>query len=82
MKRMIKSGVRWSGREFTLLIALCIPIVTFAQNCPLCYTQAAGSGSRMIQALRGGIIVLVVPPVLICAGITVMAYKKRNKFNE
>ncbi len=26
--------------------------------------------------------VLVVPPMLICVGITWMAYKKRNQFNE
>ena len=36
----------------------------------------------MIQALRSGILILVFPPMLICIGITVMAYRKRNQFNE
>jgi hypothetical protein len=36
----------------------------------------------MIAALRSGILILAVPPTLICAGITWMAYKKRNQFND
>jgi ABC-type Fe3+ transport system permease subunit len=70
--------VRW----VSLGIALCTPAFTFAQSCALCYTQAAGSGSRMIAALRSGILILAVPPTLFCVGITWMAYKKRNQFNE
>jgi len=36
----------------------------------------------MIQALRSGILILVIPPMLICIGITWMAYKKRNQFSD
>ncbi len=64
------------------IIALLFPVLTFAQNCALCYTQAAGSGSKMIHALRSGILILVIPPMGICIGLTVMAYKKRNQFNN
>jgi hypothetical protein len=70
------------ARLAALGASLLLPSFAFAQNCALCYTQAAGSGSRMIQALRSGILILVIPPMLICAGITWMAYKKRNQFNE
>ena len=70
------------ARYAALALALGTPVLAFAQNCALCYTQAAGSGSRMIAALRSGILILAVPPTLICAGITWMAYKKRNQFNE
>ncbi|MDQ1405360.1 MAG: hypothetical protein QOG55_989 [Acidobacteriaceae bacterium] len=73
------SGIR---RAAVLLIALLTPVVTFAQNCALCYTQAAGSGSRMIHALKSGILILMIPPMCICIGLTVMAYKKRNQFND
>ena len=69
---------RWAA----LGVALFLPALTFAQNCALCYTQAAGSGSRMIAALRSGILALAIPPMLICGGIRWMAYKKRNQFNE
>ena len=79
---------RTSGKQFllfrgaTLLAALLTPALVFAQNCALCYSQAAGSGSRLIQALRSGILILVLPPMLICVGLAVMAYRKRNNFNE
>ncbi|HVI79625.1 MAG TPA: hypothetical protein VM715_15950 [Candidatus Acidoferrum sp.] len=53
-----------------------------AQSCALCYTQAAGAGHRLIQGLRTGILVLIVPPVCMSVGITVLAYKKRNRTNE
>jgi hypothetical protein len=72
----------WLGRWTALAIASLTPGVSFAQNCALCYTQAAASGSRMIQALRSGILILVFPPMLICIAITWMAYKKRNQFND
>ncbi len=52
-----------------------------AQSCALCYTQAAGAGHRFIQGLRTGILVLIVPPMFMSVGITVLAYKKRNRTN-
>jgi len=72
----------WLKRCAAIALALLSPGALFAQGCALCYTQAAGSGSRMIAALRSGILILVVPPMLICIGITWMAYKKRNEFND
>jgi len=71
-----------AARIAALALSLCTPPLAMAQSCALCYTQAAGSGSRMIQALRSGILILVIPPMFICIGITWMAYKKRNQFNE
>jgi hypothetical protein len=71
-----------AARGAALVAALAVPAFTYAQNCSLCYTQAAGSGSRMIAALKSGILILVAPPMLICLGIAWMAYKKRNQFNE
>jgi hypothetical protein len=77
-----KMPVRWLGRMAALTAALCVPVIATAQNCVLCYTQAGGSGPRMIQALRSGIVILVIPPMMICIGITWMAYKKRNECND
>jgi hypothetical protein len=78
MAKKLSFVSRWAA----LGVALFLPAVTLAQNCALCYTQAAGSGSRMIAALRSGILMLAIPPMLICGGITWMAYKKRNQFND
>ena len=54
----------------------------YAQSCALCYTQAAGAGHRFIQGLRTGILVLIVPPMFMSVGITVLAYRKRNRTNN
>jgi hypothetical protein len=61
------------------LILLLAPMPAFAQSCALCYTQAASSGSRMIQALKSGILVLVVPPTLGSIGMIFVVYSKRNQ---
>ena len=53
-----------------------------AQSCALCYTQAAGAGHRFIQGLRTGILVLIIPPMFMSVGITILAYKKRNRTNS
>jgi hypothetical protein len=78
----MKHWTRRVSRLAALAASLVVPTLSWAQGCALCYTQAAGSGSRVIQALKSGILILVVPPMLICLGITWMAYKKRNEFNE
>ena len=54
----------------------------FSQSCALCYTQAASSGSRMIEALRSGILVLIIPPTLMWLVIAAIMYSKRNQFKR
>jgi hypothetical protein len=61
------------------LLMLAAPRPTAAQSCALCYTQAASSGSRMIQALRSGILILIVPPTLLSVGMIFVLYHKRNQ---
>lgn len=61
------------------LIILLAPVPGFAQSCALCYTQAAASGSRMIQALKSGILILVLPPTLGSIGMIFVVYHKRNQ---
>lgn len=71
-------------KKFAVLLAvafaLLVPMTLSAQGCALCYTQAAGSGMRMIAALKSGILVLMFPPMGICVLITWLGYKKRNRF--
>jgi hypothetical protein len=62
------------------LAILLISAPAFSQSCALCYTQAASAGHRMIEALRGGIIVLMIPPACMSVGISVLAYRRRNQF--
>ncbi|MGA7294176.1 MAG: hypothetical protein WBW53_20560 [Terriglobales bacterium] len=65
-----------------LLVIACVSVPAWSQGCALCYTQAAGAGPRMIQALRSGILVLIFPPMGICIGLMVVSYKKRNRFRR
>jgi hypothetical protein len=72
-----------SGLLVALAVAaLAFPALSHAQSCALCYTQAASSGSRIIQALRSGILMLVIPPAFLSVGITWLAYRKRNQFTN
>ena len=77
-------------RNRSQLVVLCIvgfaiffmSLPAFSQSCALCYTQAASAGRRMIEALRSGIIVLMIPPASMSVGISVLAYRKRNQFRD
>src|SRR5712671_5703364 len=64
------------------LIILLAAVPAFAQSCALCYTQAASSGSRMIQALKSGIIILIAPPTFMSLGVIVVCYRRRNKTRD
>jgi hypothetical protein len=64
------------------LMVLLAPMPAFAQSCALCYTQAAASGSRMIQALKSGIVILIAPPTLMSIGLIFVCYRKRNQTRE
>jgi CHASE2 domain-containing sensor protein len=61
------------------LIILWAPVSASAQGCALCYTQAASSGARMIQALKSGILILIAPPTFMSLGLYVVCYRKRNQ---
>jgi uncharacterized BrkB/YihY/UPF0761 family membrane protein len=64
------------------LIILLAPVPAFAQSCALCYTQAASSGSRMIQALKSGILILIAPPTFMTIGLIFVCYRKRNQTRD
>ena len=75
------------GRQPRLLLIVGAMLVLFtfavpapAQSCALCYTQAASAGARMIQALRSGILILILPPTLMSIGMIFIVYHKRNQF--
>jgi hypothetical protein len=67
------------GSVLVALIILLTPVPAFAQSCALCYTQAASSGSRMIQALKSGILILIAPPTFMSIGLIFVCYRKRNQ---
>jgi hypothetical protein len=58
---------------------IAVPLPAFSQSCALCYTQAAASGLRMIQALKSGILILIVPPTVMTIFMIGVLYHKRNQ---
>ena len=40
------------------------------------------TGARMIQALRSGILILIVPPTLVSLGVIFLLYRRRNRFRS
>jgi hypothetical protein len=50
----------------------------YGQSCAMCYTTVAGGGKSFIHALRGGIIVLLIPPVLLFLGLTILLFRWRS----
>jgi hypothetical protein len=61
------------------MFSVAAPIPSLAQSCALCYTQAASSGSKMIQALRSGILILIIPPTLGTIGLILVVHRRTNQ---
>ena len=53
-----------------------------AQGCAMCYNTAAAAKAAAIQALRSGILILLVPVVLMFIGIFIVAFRSKERFNE
>jgi hypothetical protein len=77
----VKSVTTFRGIAFWLMVlgVLSFSLPAFSQSCALCYTQAASAGARMIQALKSGILILVIPPTLGSIG---MIFIMRHKDNQ
>ena len=67
------------GLAFLFLIS---PGDLHAQGCAMCYQNAAASGARLIHALKGGIVILIIPPLLMTGAFARLVYRRRNRFNE
>ena len=81
-KMRVERPILLVGIVLVALVMLAAPLPAFAQSCALCYTQAASAGARMIEALRSGILILIVPPTLMSVGMIFIVYRKRNQFRQ
>jgi hypothetical protein len=64
------------------LLLLAAPLPAFSQSCALCYTQAASAGHRMIEALRSGILILIVPPTFMSVCMIFIMRHKHDQFRD
>jgi hypothetical protein len=49
---------------------------TIAAQCVMCYRTAAAQQAERSRVLNHGIVILLIPPVLILAGLLLLAYFK------
>ncbi len=75
--RYLKLGLL--GLAFLLLLS---SSELYAQGCAMCYQSAAASGARFIHALKSGIVVIVIPPLLMTGIFARFVYRRRNLFHE
>ena len=75
--RHLKLGL--AGLAFLLLIS---PTYLHAQGCAMCYQSAAASGARLIHALKNGIVILMIPPLLMTGLFARLVYRRRDLCNE
>ena len=74
------------GSRLALLVAATMTYgsadVAYAQGCAMCYTSASAAKAGAIQALRNGILILLIPSLLVFAATAVLVIRRRNQFNE
>ncbi len=73
---------RWMLGLAAAVVVFAHSSVAYAQGCALCANSASALKAGALAALRSGILILMVPPVLISIGIFVFAYRNRNRFND
>lgn len=67
----------------TFAFSVCLlPAVLNAQGCAMCYTSAASARAGAKEALANGVLILLVPPMLFFALISVVIYRYRNKYRD
>lgn len=79
----MRNAVRFNSGVRAALAFLAIalsPASLFARACPMCYQAAANSSSQFFDALKHGIMFMMLGPLVITAGIVYLAYRKRNEF--
>ncbi len=73
------STVRMAALLFGLaaLVAFIAPHAA-AQGCAMCYQNASAAGAQGREALRHGILILLLPTVSMFLGILGLIYRRRN----
>jgi hypothetical protein len=76
--RYVFAGLRLWSAILAGILFLVLPVAAVAQGCASCYTTTAAGGSQTIHALRSGILVLLVPPVLLFLSIVLLLSRWRR----
>jgi hypothetical protein len=80
MKMKIRLTIRFAvfvALGLSLLLMSFAPSAA-AQGCAMCYQNASASGPQGAQALRHGILILMLPTLTLFTGIFALVYRRRN----
>jgi hypothetical protein len=74
-----KMTIKWLAlaASFAAVVALAAPQAA-AQGCAMCYQTAAASGAPGREALRHGILILLLPAISLFLGICGLIYHRSN----
>jgi len=61
-----------------LALVLLLASHAAAQGCAMCYQNASASGAQGREALRHGVLVLLLPTLSLFVGILALMYRRRN----
>jgi hypothetical protein len=75
----MKRAVRWTMAG--ILAGLAAAPAAFSQGCAQCYIEASASGSHAQKSLDIGILVLLVPSLLMFAGVIVLLIRRTHAAN-
>jgi hypothetical protein len=71
--------------RFALFVVLALSVLlvsvapsAVAQGCAMCYQNASATGPQGAQALRHGILILMLPTLTLFTGIFALIYRRRN----
>jgi hypothetical protein len=75
-----RRAVKWVVWLIAATVLLSTSSLIYAQGCAMCYTSAAASKAGALHALRSGILILLLPVLAMCSGISVIIYRSRDRF--
>jgi hypothetical protein len=84
--RFVRSLTPWQhlrrtvSRLIGLAMMLSVTVSAWAQGCPFCYNAAAATKAGGLRALRNGILILMIPPVLIVGVVCLMAIRSGDRY--
>ena len=78
--KVSRQAVSWIAWLVGTAVLVAASSLVYAQGCAMCYTSAAAAKAGAMHALRSGILILLLPVLVMCSGITVVIYRSRNRF--
>ena len=78
--KVSRQAVGWIAWLIATVVLFSASSLVYAQGCAMCYTSAAAAKAGAVHALRSGILILLLPVLVMCSGITVVIYRSRDRF--